>query len=108
ENDQAVFAELARVSRPGASLLLSVPLHVSAWTPFDEFVGHCRRYEPRELAAKLQRHGFGIERSAAYGMQPDSTLLLKFGMWFLTHQRKHAMWWYNRVFMPLGLRRQKT
>ncbi len=26
-------------------------------------------------------------------------------MWFLRRQRVRAMWWYNRVFMPLGLRR---
>ena len=25
-------------------------------------------------------------------------------MWWLTHQRERAMWWYNRVLMPLGLR----
>ncbi|MGH8161287.1 MAG: class I SAM-dependent methyltransferase [Gammaproteobacteria bacterium] len=106
-DDEAAFAELARVSRAGAALLLSVPLHESAWTPFDEFVGHCRRYEPDDLAAKLHRHGFTIEKSAAYGMQPGSSLLLSLGMWFLTHRREHAMWWYNRVFMPIGLRRQK-
>jgi hypothetical protein len=28
-------------------------------------------------------------------------------MWWLTHRREHALWWYNRVFMPLGLRLQK-
>jgi hypothetical protein len=28
-------------------------------------------------------------------------------MWFLTHRRERAMWWYNRVFMPIGLRMQK-
>ena len=28
-------------------------------------------------------------------------------MWYLTHQRERAMWWYNRVFMPLSVRLQK-
>jgi len=28
-------------------------------------------------------------------------------MWWLTHERERALWWYNRVFMPLGLRLQK-
>lgn len=107
DDDDAALAELARVSSPGAPLLLSVPLHESAWTAFDDFVGHRRRYAPQELAAKLARYGFDIERSAVYGMQPQSSRLLDVGMWFLTHQRERAMWWYNRVFMPLGLRRQK-
>lgn len=103
EDDGAVLAELARVARPGAALLLSVPLHASAWTPFDDFVGHCRRYEPADLIALLQAHGFVLERSAVFGMQPTSTWLLKLGMWFLEHQRERAMWWYNRVIMRFAL-----
>jgi SAM-dependent methyltransferase len=107
DDDDGALAELARVARPGAAFLLSVPLHESAWTAFDDFVGHRRRYEPQALADKLQRHGFAIERSAVYGMQPKSSRLLDLGMWFLIHRRERAMWWYNRVFMPIGLRMQK-
>lgn len=103
EGDEAAVAELARVAAPGAALLLSVPIHMAAWTPFDDFVGHFRRYEPAALLALLRRHGFELRRSAAHGMQPKSTWLLKLGMWFLTHQRERAMWWYNRVFMRFAL-----
>jgi SAM-dependent methyltransferase len=106
-DDDSALAELARVATPGASVLLSVPLHPAAWTAFDDFVGHCRRYEPAQIAARLARHGFVIERSAVYGMQPKSSRLLELGQWYLTHRRERAMWWYNRVFMPLGLRFQK-
>jgi hypothetical protein len=42
-----------------------------------------------------------------FGMQPRSSRLLDLGMWWLTHRREHALWWYNRVLMPLGLRLQK-
>ncbi|MGB6355072.1 MAG: hypothetical protein WBF21_13920, partial [Steroidobacteraceae bacterium] len=52
-------------------------------------------------------HHFKVERSAAYGMQPRSSRLLDLGMWWLTHHREHAMWWYNTVFMKLGLRMQQ-
>jgi SAM-dependent methyltransferase len=106
-DDDAAFSELARVSAPGASLLLSVPLHPSRWTAFDDFVGHRRRYEPQSLRSKLADHGFSVERSAIYGMKPRSSRLVDLGMWFLTHRRERAMWWYDRVFMPLGLRSQK-
>ena len=102
DDDESAWAELARVAAPNAVLLLSVPLHAARWTSFDDFVGHKRRYEPAELAGRLKAHGLAVERSAVYGMQPRSTRLLDLGMWWLTHNRARAMWWYNRVFMPLG------
>jgi SAM-dependent methyltransferase len=106
-DDNAALAELARVATPGATLLISVPLHPQAWTAFDDFVGHCRRYEPAQIEARLAQHGFTIEHSAIYGMQPKSSRVLALGQWYLTHRRERAMWWYNRIFMPLGLRFQK-
>lgn len=106
-DDEGALSELARVAAPGATVLLSVPLHQHAWTAFDEFVGHCRRYEPDQIMALLAQHGFTIEQSAVYGMQPKSSRLLELGQWFLVHRRQRAMWWYNRVFMPLGVRFQK-
>lgn len=36
-----------------------------------------------------------------------NTWPLDIGMWFLTHRRKRALWWYNNVFMPLDVRFQK-
>jgi SAM-dependent methyltransferase len=107
DNDDAALSEIARVAAPGAVLLLSAPLHPSRWTPFDDFVGHRRRYEPQDLLAKLARHGLSVERSGVYGMQPRSSKLLDLGMWWLTHHRERAMWWYNRALMPLGVRFQK-
>jgi len=106
DDEDGALSELSRVAAPEAALLLAVPLHASRWTAFDDFVGHRRRYEPERLVAKLAEHGFSVERSAAYGMQPQSSRLLDLGMWFLTHRREKAMWWYNRVFMPLGVRFQ--
>jgi SAM-dependent methyltransferase len=106
-DDTSALSELARVAAPGATLLLSVPLHPEAWTPFDEFVGHYRRYEPQQIVARLAQHGFSIEHSAIYGMQPKSSKLLELGQSYLTHHRERAMWWYNRVLMPIALRFQK-
>ena len=107
DDEDAALSELARVAAPGAVLLLSVPLHPAQWTPFDDFVGHCRRYEPDRLVAKLAEHGFAIERSAVYGMAPASSRLLDLGMWWLTHRREQAMWWYGHVLLPLAVRFQK-
>ena len=104
EDDAAAFAELARVTAPGGALLLSVPLHQAAWTPFDAEVGHARRYEPDRLLARLAGAGFEVRQSALFGMQPRSRRLVALGMRLLRSRRGRAMWWYNRVFMPLGLR----
>lgn len=105
-DDQRAMAEVARVLRPGGTLVASLPLYMTAWTGFDELVGHYRRYEPAELEALLTAHGFTLDRSAAYGMQPRSQLLLRFGLWWLRRHYEHAMRWYNRCFMPLALRLQ--
>lgn len=107
DDEDAILSEVSRVAAPNASLLLSVPLHPARWTAFDDFVGHRRRYEPQRLLAKLAEYGFSVKQSAVYGMRPKSSRLVDSGMWFLTHRRELAMWWYNRVFMPLGLRFQK-
>jgi SAM-dependent methyltransferase len=108
DDDDRAMAELSRVAKPGGVLLLSMPLHPSLWTSFDDFVGHKRRYEPQQLLSKLAQHHLLVERSAAFGMQPHSSRLVDIGMWWLLHHRERAMWWYNRVFMPLGLRFQKA
>jgi SAM-dependent methyltransferase len=107
DDDDAALGEIVRVASLGAYVLLSAPLHASRWTAFDDFVGHRRRYEPDALREKLGRHGLTVQRSAVYGMQPKSTRLLDLGIWWLTHHRERAMWWYNRAFMPLGVRFQK-
>jgi SAM-dependent methyltransferase len=107
EDDVGALRELARVLAPNGTLLISVPLHRSHWTAFDEFVGHCRRYEPAELTSLLGRCGLWVEYSAIYGMQPRSSRLLDLGLWYLVNQRERAMWWYNHLFMPLAVRFQK-
>jgi SAM-dependent methyltransferase len=107
DDEDAALSEISRVAMPGAALLLSVPLHLSSWTSFDDLVGHRRRYEPERLIAKLVEHGLVVERSAAYGMKPKSSALVDLGMWFLEHRRERAMWCYGSVLMPLALRLQK-
>lgn len=106
DDEDGALAELSRVAKSGAALLVSMPLDPARWTAFDDFVGHKRRYEPAHLLAKLAEHRFVVERSAVFGMQPASSRLLDFGMWWLSNHREQALWWYNRVFMPLGLRFQ--
>lgn len=107
EDDRRIFGEVSRVLKEGGTLIFSVPLHAELWTEFDDFVGHVRRYDPVDLLALLAAHDLVLERSAAYGMQPSNSRLLDFGLWWLKNRRRQAMWWYNRVLLPLGMLFQK-
>ena len=107
DDDDGALSEVARTAKPGGAILVSMPLHAAMWTAFDDFVGHKRRYDPPLLLSKLASHHLTVERSAVFGMQPHSTLLVDLGMWWLLHDRERAMWWYNRAIMQLGLLLQK-
>jgi SAM-dependent methyltransferase len=102
DDDELALSELSRVAAPGATLLLSAPLHPSRWTSFDALVGHARRYEPDELLAKLAAHGWSVAQSGVYGMQPRSARLLNFVVWSFEHHPGRAIWWYSRAILPLG------
>jgi SAM-dependent methyltransferase len=107
EDDRRVFAELSRVARRGASVVLSVPLHRARWTAFDALVGHVRRYEPDHLLTLLREHGLVLERTAVFGMEPRSRWLLDFAVWGLTKRPVQAMRWYNALVLPIGLLTQR-
>ena len=103
EDDRQVFREIRRVTREGATVVLSVPLHPARWNAFDVLVGHVRRYDADALVALLAENGLTLERSAMFGMEPRSGILLDLAVWGLTKRPVQAMRWYNAVFLPLGL-----
>lgn len=107
DDEDCAFAELSRIAKPGATFLFSTPLHPEYWRPFDDFVGHCRRYEPARLLEKLAAYDFALEQSAAYGMQVKSSRLLDWGIWWMTNYPKRSMWVYNRFMMPMGVKLEK-
>lgn len=107
DDDDRALSEVSRTAKPNGVIVMSLPLHPALWTAFDDFVGHKRRYDPRELLSKLARHDLTLECSAVFGMQPRSPLLVNLGMWWLVNNRQRAMWWYNRPIMQLGLLLQK-
>ncbi|HWV16401.1 MAG TPA: class I SAM-dependent methyltransferase [Cellvibrio sp.] len=106
DDDRTALAELSRVAAEGALLLISTPLHQELWTPFDDMVGHRRRYQPEAFITLLQEQGFSVKQSAVFGMKPKSSRLVDLGMRLLQRRPKRAFWWYNKI-MPLTLRFQK-
>ena len=107
EDDHLVFREIARIAKADATVVFSVPLHSANWTAFDDLVGHVRRYDPDDLLKLLGEHSFVLDQSAVYGMQPRRGWLLDFGVWSLKRWWTRAMYWYNAVILPVGLRLQK-
>lgn len=107
EDDDGCFSELARLAKRGSIMLLSVPLHPSRWSRFDDIVGHYRRYDPIVLADKLEQHGFVIERSAPFGMRPRSSSLASTAMGLLARHPVEGFWVYNNLLFPLAIKGQK-
>lgn len=107
----------------GGTLLLSVPAHMAKWNPSDVWAGHFRRYERRELAARLEQAGFEPKKIECYGfplatvsekltasryanaLKPDDDETPE-GKRANTHrsgiERGHVMKWFPLFKSPLG------
>jgi len=59
-DDQAAIHELARIVRPGGRVFVTVPHRQRYFAADDEYVGHLRRYEIREMRDKLARAGLRV------------------------------------------------
>jgi SAM-dependent methyltransferase len=60
DDDTGLIGEMARVTRPGGTLILSTPVHASMWSPLDDACGHVRRDEPEVLFEKIRAAGYEI------------------------------------------------
>jgi SAM-dependent methyltransferase len=104
-DDAAVLAEVARVLKPGARLIVTVPFMFRYHPDPADF----RRYTPSGLRALLERHGFDVESAAGLGGKPLGLLLwidsihvvvrlplrcglLPFRMLFAASSRRDAGW----------------
>lgn len=67
EDDVAGLRRWAEWLRPGGRVVLSVPAQPHRFGPWDEAVGHYRRYTRRTLAAALRDAGFEPVRVWSYG-----------------------------------------
>ena len=62
DDDTGMLREMARVVKPGGSVLLTVPAFPSLWSVHDEAAHHVRRYRRRELLARIRDAGLMPER----------------------------------------------
>lgn len=59
DHEQALRA-IARATRRGGAVIVTVPQHPSLWSPLDDYSGHQRRYTRRELVAAVQGAGLDV------------------------------------------------
>ena len=77
ENDKAALNKINSLLSKNGTFIMSVPAHQKQWSVLDEWAGHYRRYEKKELIELLEDAGFKIIKFYNYGF-PLSNML-----WFI-------------------------
>lgn len=61
EDDQAEMMAASKLVNPGGAIIVLAPAHNYLFSPFDQAIGHFRRYDKKSIAA-LQPPGMEIEK----------------------------------------------
>jgi SAM-dependent methyltransferase len=64
EDDIHALTECYRILKTGGSLVITVPAFMALWSPWDESLGHRRRYTEPQLIQALRTVGFSVKISA--------------------------------------------
>lgn len=67
EDDDVAIAQWVSWLRPDGLLMLSVPAHRKRWNAGDEWAGHWRRYDKKDLTNLLHNHDLSIIHFECYG-----------------------------------------
>jgi SAM-dependent methyltransferase len=107
DDDALALREVARVLRPGGTLLLTVPTFLSLWGVQDDRSHHKRRYRMGELVEKLRLTPLEIERSYYFNYLLFLPILLARRLMRLTSMRPASEneintptinWMLSRIF----------
>jgi SAM-dependent methyltransferase len=85
-DDRRTLSELRRVTRPGGTLVVTVPAYQALWSAHDVVNGHYRRYRVPDLRAVAQEAGWYHLRDSYF----NSVLLAPAALVRLTRRRPHA------------------
>lgn len=66
EQDVEVLHQVHKSLKPNGTLIITVPQHRWLWSGYDDYACHVRRYERRDLHAKVEDAGFSIMRSTSF------------------------------------------
>jgi SAM-dependent methyltransferase len=99
-DDEGLLRELARITRPGGRLVLTVPMGMKHYCSFDRYMGHVRRFEPDELRTKVERAGYVLERFEIHQQsvhEPAASLYVAVMRYF----PRLTAWALRYIFLPL-------
>lgn len=65
--ENMVIERINYLLKDGGYALISVPARKKLWDEWDEFAGHVKRYEKKELVSLFEKYGISIIRLYSYG-----------------------------------------
>jgi SAM-dependent methyltransferase len=68
DDDVAALRELARVTKSGGRLIVTVPAHPRLWSQHDEVNGHRRRYTREALRTGARTAGWRVDRETGFNV----------------------------------------
>ncbi len=99
-DDVGLLRDIARITRPGGYLALTVPLGMKYYCSFDRFVGHVRRFEPDELRSKVEQAGYELVRFEIHSQSPREPMA-SVHVFVMHHFPRFTIWAMNSIFLPL-------
>jgi SAM-dependent methyltransferase len=98
-DDEGLLREIARITKPGGHLVLTVPMGMKHYCSFDRYMGHVRRFEPEELRGKIERAGYVLEKFEIHEQsvhEPAASMYV----WVMQHFPRFTAWMLRYVFLP--------
>ncbi|HEX3772781.1 MAG TPA: methyltransferase domain-containing protein [Polyangiaceae bacterium] len=99
-DDEGLLREIARITKPGGRLVLTVPMGMKHYCSFDRYMGHVRRFEPDELRSKIERAGYVLERFEVH-KQSVHEPAASFYVWVMKNIPWLMVWSMRWIFIPI-------
>ncbi len=78
--DVGTLVECRRLLRPGGLLIVTVPAYMTLWSPWDEAMGHRRRYTAGSLGRTIRKVALSVRRAIhSFCAILPATVCVRFG-----------------------------
>jgi ubiquinone/menaquinone biosynthesis C-methylase UbiE len=101
EDDVQALRDLARVVRPGGSVIVFSPAFRLLYSRFDASIGHHHRYRLRELVAKFERAGLDVREARYVNSLGFFSWLILVRLLRMTPERSALVRIFDRWFVPV-------